>query len=176
MRHNSFKSAVIALLAMFALVFGAFADTNTVASVSPYRANEFAVSTFATYQAAGQQTGDSEWGAGIQADFFVTKNLGVSLATSKDRFDSGAFFQNLSIGPVIRLPIKDTGVAPYAIGGIGFDFDHQNDRFYYAGGGVEYRFTKHLGVFADGQYRWRDYLGGGDSGQTLVRSGLRWAF
>lgn len=164
---------------MFALAFGAMAETNTVASVSPYQAKEFAVSTFATYQASGAVTGDSQWGAGIQADYFVTKNIGVSLATSKNRFDDGAFFQNLSIGPVIRLPISDTGFAPYALGGIGFDFDHQNDRYYYAGGGVEYRgkwLPKHLSVFVDAQYQWRDYLPAGGQNATVARSGIRWTF
>lgn len=174
------RTAFLALIAMFALALGAFAgDTNTVASVSPYKANEFAVSTFGTYQASGAITGDSQWGAGIQADYFVTKNIGVTLATSKNRFDDGAFFQNLSIGPVIRLPIKDTGFAPYVLGGIGFDFDHQNDRFYYAGGGVEYRpqwFLKHVSVFTDAQYQWRDYLQVGNSEAVVTRAGLRWTF
>jgi len=172
------RTAVLAFIAMFALAFGALGDTNSL-SVSPYKAKEFAISTYGTYQASGAVTGDSQWGAGIQADYFLTKNIGVSLATSKNRFDDGAFFQNLAIGPVIRLPIKDTGFAPYALGGIGFDFDHQNDRYYYAGGGIEYRpqlsFTKHVSVFTDAQYQWRDYLPANGNG-VVVRAGLRWTF
>lgn len=174
MKFNKLKTLFFALIAMFAFALGAFGATNTTASVSPYQAKELAVSTFATYQATGQVAGDGRWGAGLQADYFVTKNVGLSLATSKDRFDDGGFFQNLSIGPVVRLPIKDTGFAPYVLGGIGFDFDHQNDRFYYAGGGVEYRFTQRVGTFTDVQYRWRDYLNKG--GESLVRAGLRWTF
>lgn len=174
-----FRTAFLALLAMFALAFGAFAgDTNTVTSASPYQAKEFALSTFGVYQASGAVTGDSQWGAGIQADYFVTKNVGITLATTKTTFGGGLLIQNLSIGPVIRLPIADTGFAPYVLGGVGFDFDNQNDRFYYAGGGVEFRPQwrfKHVSVFTDAQYQWRDYLQA-NSDAAFIRTGVRWTF
>lgn len=173
MKFNKF---ILAFIAMFAMVFGALGgDTNSAPSVSPFKANEFAVSTFGTYQASGTVAGDSQWGVGVQADYFVTKNFGVALSTSKNTFDEGPFFQNLTLGPVIRLPIKSTRIAPYAMGGVGFAFDANNDRYWYAGGGVEYRVSQHVGAFADGQYVWRDYLPD-DSEAVLVRLGVRWIF
>lgn len=157
--------------------FAGGTNTNVVAtSVSPYRASEFSLAAFGGYQVTGTRSGDSLWSAGIEADFFFTKNIGVALATSKDRVEGGGFFQNLTLGPVVRFPIKQSGFAPYVTGGIGFDFDRGNDRYYYAGGGLEYRFTKNVGLFSDISYVFQEDVRTIEDGKTLVRSGLRWAF
>lgn len=151
----------------------AFAATNS------YRADEFSFGAYGVYQVAGQKGGDV-WGAGVEAAFFpFNKYVGVALATDKDRVDSGGFFQNLTLGPVVRFPIRDYKLAPFVTGGVGFDFDNRNDRYYYAGGGLEYRWTKHLANVLDARYIFRDddravkYLA---DGSTVLRFGFRWAF
>ncbi len=160
-------------LLCFGALFGVSAngsDTNSV-----YQGREFSVATFASYQTDGIVTGTDQWGAGLQADFFLTRNIGLTLASSKTSFGEGGAIQNVAVGPVIRLPICQTGWSPYILGGIGFDFDNGNERYYYGGGGLEYRFTRHVGLFGDAQYVWRDYLVL-DRGATVARFGLRWTF
>jgi hypothetical protein len=174
MKMKSFIVAVFAILAAFASCLVGVAGAPT--GESPYQSREFAVSPYAAYQASGDVVGDSKWGGGIQADAFFTKNLGVSFTTSKNG-DGGAFFQNLTVGPVLRFPVKQSGFAPYVLGGIGFAFDRGNDRYYFAGGGVEYRLggagaRSHVSVFTDAQYQWRDSL----DEATVARAGLRWTF
>lgn len=176
-QYGYFTKAFFALFALVGLMFAGFATTNAVpVSSSPYRANEFSIATFGTYQATGQKTGDSTYGAGFEADYFLTRHLGVALATSKDTFHSGAFFQNITAAPILRLPIGNSGFAPYVTGGIGVEFNKGNDRYYFAGGGVEYRFTQHVSAFADGQYVFRGDVRDTANGKALVRTGLRWAF
>lgn len=174
MKSNSFALGLF--LAIATIVFPFLAAAQDGGTNSVYNAKEFSFSTFGTYQANGTRTGDSAFGVGVQADYFVTQNLGVRLATSKDTFDSGAFFQNIEVAPVFRLPVKDTKFAPYVFGGVGVSFAFNNDRYYFAGLGAEYRFTSHIGAFADAQYTWRDYVSGHGTDATLFRSGLRWTF
>ena len=170
---SNYKWAIVALFAVVLASFVAFgADTNT----NRYSANEFSVATFGTYQVSGVKPASGDYGAGIETTYFVTRSLGASLATSKNEVNRGAFFQNLSIAPVIRFPIKNSGLAPYIFGGLGFDFEKSNDRYYFAGAGLGYKFTRHVGAFADGQYVWRASLRGVPDDSALVRAGLRWTF
>jgi len=178
--NRTIKSVILALTAMLAFAFSVVADTNAVTSASPYRGGEFAISTYGLYQTSGTVSEDgSEWGVGIQADVFITKHLGIHVATAKNQYGEGPVFQNVAFGPVLRLPIGDTPFAPYILGGLGFDFDNDNERFYYAGAGIEYRpycILKHVSVFSDVQYHWRDYIQTGDADAIFVRAGLRWTF
>lgn len=162
------------LAAVILLPAALTADTN---SVSPYRGNEFSMAAFGTYQAMGEKVGDAEgFGAGLEFDYFVFKNFGAALATSKANFQSGAFFENLSIGPVIRLPIGKSIFSPFVDGGIGFNFNSNDDRYYYVGGGIEARWSRHFGTFADCQYIFRSDIKAVDDNQVQARLGVRWAF
>lgn len=177
MKFNQIKSVFTAMFLFIAMALaGLGADTNAVPSKALYRANEFSVATFASYQVSGAETGDSAWGVGLQADAFITRNLGVTVSTSKDQFDEGAVLQNFTLAPVFRLPIADTGFSPYVTGGIGFVFGPGTSRYYFAGAGLEYRFTPNVGAFADYQYVFRGDLSAAVNDAQVVRSGLRWTF
>ena len=177
MKLKQIKSVFAALFVFIAMaVAGLGADTNAVSSASLYRANEFSLATFGTYQVSGTETGDGAWGVGLQADYFVTENLGASLSTVRNQFGSGSFIQNLSIAPVFRFPVADTGFAPYATAGVSVAFDQGNERYYFVGGGLEYRFTPNVGAFADYQHVFRGDQPGVLNDAQVIRTGLRWAF
>jgi len=179
-----------------------------------------------TISEANRFLGNHAWGGGGAINYFFTRNFGVGLegtalrATSYNQDMSGQFGLNL----LARLPIGNTGWAPYAIagvggfipgyngnrydrslglddlsrrlGGTGEDFTSDSGKKYrprdyktrftvrdkhsddiiiegHAGLGVEYRFTKNIGVFTDGRFT---LVQGNKNNYALIRSGVRFAF
>jgi len=70
---------------------------------------------------------------------------------------------------IFRLPIGETGLAPYAFCGGGYQFDPVDTSFLHAGAGLEYRFTHNVGIFVDGRWVWSDR----DRNYGLARAGFR---
>jgi hypothetical protein len=168
-----------------------------------YRAHEFQVDLFGAYAPsghdAGKYLGDHAWGGGAALNYFVTRNFGLGIegtalrASGGNNNDVSGIFALDVLG---RLPIGNTGWAPYILGGIGgfvpgsennlFETtfnavgrtvrNHNNDDLLFeghAGLGIEYRFNRHIGLFTDGRYTWVD-KSHNDFG--LVRAGVRFAF
>ena len=52
----------------------------------------------------------------------------------------------------LRLPLGQSGFAPYALAGGGYQFDMAKVWFGQVGGGIEYRFTRNMGVFLDARW------------------------
>jgi hypothetical protein len=108
-------------------------------------------------------------GAGIS--YFITRNIGIGGdAYSEDT--TGRFIDSASANLILRIPLGQSGFAPYVYGGGGRQFDLAQVWFLQAGGGMEYRFTPHVGLFVDA--RWvipekTKYYGVG-------RLGMRFAF
>jgi hypothetical protein len=50
---------------------------------------------------------------------------------------------------ILRLPLGQSGLAPYVFGGGGHQFDQAKFWFGQGGAGMEYRFTPHMGIFSD---------------------------
>jgi len=162
-----------------------------------------------TISQANRFLGNHAWGGGGAISYFFTRNFGIGLegtalrATGDNQDVSGQFGLNV-IG---RLPIGDTGWAPYATAGIGgfipgsngnrFDesgnlneLSHPTDRYTmrvtvrdgntesiilegHAGIGIEYRFTKNIGIFTDGRFT---FVEKAHNNYGLVRTGVRFAF
>ncbi|WP_150107188.1 outer membrane beta-barrel protein [Pedosphaera parvula] len=114
------------------------------------------------------------WGGGVGANYFFTRYVGIGADTS---FQDGAsdFVDHVGGNLILRLPIEYIRSAPYIFGGGGFKFDPRDQWFYNAGGGWEFRFNPHLGLFADGRFVWltRNTT---DRNELLLRTGLRVAF
>jgi opacity protein-like surface antigen len=149
---------------------------------------------------AGRYLGDHAWGGGVATNYFITRNFGLgfegaALRGTGSRGDGNVSGQ-FALDVLGRLPIGSTPWAPYAIAGIGgfvpgsgsnfFNTtvnavsrtvrDNNNDDILlegHVGLGVEYRFTKNIGVFTDGRYTFVD-KSKNDFG--LVRAGVRFAF
>ena len=108
-------------------------------------------------------------GTGIGADYFITRGLGFGARAETS--DASSSFIDRSSGRVIaRAPLWDR-VAPYGYVEGGYDFEE--DRvFAGSGGGVEFRFTKGVGVF--GELGLETTTRGGATGRAAA--GLRLAF
>jgi hypothetical protein len=114
---------------------------------------------------------DVEGGGGVGLNHFFTRNLGIGAEAYSE--DTNRHFVDSTSGSlIVRVPLGASGFAPYAYVGGGHQFDPIDLSFGQAGGGVEYRFTPQVGLFADARYVLTD--GAKDHG--LVRAGLRLAF
>jgi hypothetical protein len=145
-----------------------------------YRAKELSVDAFGS-ASLGRSTIDhlsrdrvshnARLGAGMGMSYFITRNIGIGGdAYAEDTKET--FIDSASANLILRLPLGDGGLAPYAFGGGGRQFGDIDAWFAQIGGGLEYRFTPHVGLFADG--RWvlpeeTKYYG-------VARLGLRFAF
>jgi hypothetical protein len=145
-----------------------------------YRANELSLDAFGTaslgkysikHFSGSRARHDSRLGAGAGLSYFITRNLGIG-AEAYSENTSGAFIDSLSANLILRLPLGQSGFAPYAFGGGGYQFDMAEVWFGQVGAGMEYRFTPNVGVFVDA--RWvvpeeTKYFG-------VARLGMRFAF
>lgn len=142
-----------------------------------YRANEFSVDAYGTYQRPFDEANDffdepegGDWGAGLGVNYFFTRNFGVGADATW--FDNrGAFVDHANLSAIGRFPLGDSGVAPYIFGGGGRLFEDEAWTFH-GGLGFEFRINQHTGIFIDGRLAW------GEQGNdySLIRSGLRFAF
>jgi hypothetical protein len=107
-------------------------------------------------------------GFGAGAEFFFLKYIGIegegfSEGTTHDFVDSAG--GNL----VLRLPIGQSGFAPYIFGGGGHQFNPVDASYVDGGGGFEYRFTHWFGLFIDGRYVATVHTGNYGEGRLGVR-------
>lgn len=164
-------------------------DTNTNQSLSyeqpeVYRANEFSVDAFGTASESEytlEHLGGSsprsthkntQWGAGAGVNYFATHYLGVGGEGYWQDDHDQPFVHSASGNLLLRLPLGQSGFAPYAMGGGGHQFDGGKYWFGQAGGGLEYRFCAHLGLFIDARMVWPNET----KMYGVARAGLRFSF
>jgi hypothetical protein len=145
-----------------------------------YRCNELSLDAFGT-ASLGQYTiehpsnqsvrQDTEFGAGAGISYFITRNIGVG-AEAYSQNTTGTFIDSASANLMLRLPLGQSGFAPYIMGGGGHQFDQTDFWFGQAGGGLEYRFCPHVGVFLDARAVWPNET----KNYGVARLGLRFAF
>jgi hypothetical protein len=136
---------------------------------------------------------DQNWGGGASFKYFFCKYIGVGV-------EGYALSANDTVGGALgtltlRYPIGCSRFAPYIFGGIGAafggthtvlaevpedffrtrDVDNEDDAVLEGevGGGLEFRFTRQIGIMAD--FSWH-FLEGPDNNFGMVRSGLTFAF
>ncbi len=122
-----------------------------------YRAHELSVDVFGTgsigkytinHPSTSRIRQDGELGAGLGVSYFFNRHLGVGADVYSENTTS-AFIDSASANLILRLPLGESGFAPYAFGGGGRQFDRIEAWFGQFGAGMEYRFTPHVGVFLD---------------------------
>jgi hypothetical protein len=144
--------------------------------------------------------GDHAWGGGADVNYFFTKYLGLGLEgdilDGTGPINSGNVSGQFALNALVRYPIGNTGWAPYVFAGIGGfvpgegsdfvqHFSNRTSRLIrnnnnadvllegHWGGGLEYRFTRLIGIFADGRYEVVDQS---RNNFGLIRTGVRFAF
>jgi hypothetical protein len=153
---------------------------DTLPNSGFYRAEELSIDAFGM-GSIGQQTIDhisgarvqhnGRAGAGVGANYFFTRYLGIG----GDAFTENTahdFVDSASGNLIWRIPIADTGIAPYAFGGGGYQFDEVSQKFAQGGAGIEFRFCEHAGFFVDARYVFADKT----QDYGVGRAGLRVSF
>ena len=156
-------------------------DDRSMDNSPLYRSQELDLDLFGT-ASIGHQTlehisGDrlrrhALYGGGGGLTYFFCKYVGVGGEYDAESRDGGGFFDNAEGNIFLRVPILDTGLAPYVFGGGGYEFQDVRQDFGQAGAGLEFRFCRHVGIFADGRYVFADKT----DNYAQVRVGLRVAF
>jgi hypothetical protein len=145
-----------------------------------YNANELTMDFFASY-IAGQRGIEhifdtnirhGVWGGGVGVNYFFTREIGIGgdIIIPDDHF--GNFINNVDGSLIARMPIGNSGLAPYVYGGGGRQTEPVWQWTGHAGVGLEYRFNPGTGIFADARYIWVDKT----PDEILLRAGLRFAF
>jgi len=114
---------------------------------------------------------DVRFGVGAGINYFITRNIGIG-ADAYSENTTGAFIDSASASLILRLPLGQSGFAPYAFGGGGHQFEMAQLWFGQFGAGMEYRFTPNVGIFLDA----RGVLPNEAKYYGVARFGLRFAF
>lgn len=139
-----------------------------------FRDMEFQIDGFYSAFFAGRnsafRTGS---GGGFGLNFFFMKYFGIGYEAQW--YSNNGTAENLPLAGnfFIRYPICSWNLAPYIMVGGGGAWSNSHDGLGYGnvGGGLEYRFTDHIGLFVDSRYFY-----GGTGNVANLRSGLRIAF
>lgn len=150
---------------LFALIVAAICYLPSPISFaeSPYKQGEVTADVFGTYaqskaklnDAFDRQFKNGTFGAGIGLNYFFHRNvaIGADAVIPSASQASHSFFDQVNLNLTARLPIGDSGLAPYLVGSLGRNMETGE---YTSGAavGAEYRLTKAVGVFAEGRYTW----------------------
>ncbi len=114
---------------------------------------------------------DVESGIGVGLNHFFTRHIGIGAEAYAEDTERH-FVDKASASLIARLPLGESGFAPYLYVGGGRQFDPIELSFAQGGAGLEFRFTPNVGLFLDGRYVLTD----GTDDHGLARVGLRLAF
>lgn len=167
--------------------------------VSYFRSNEFSLGAFGsygwTYNNNVRAIGNHAWGGGVDGQYFPLQFLGFAIEGDFfNEIPGDNFGQTVTANAILRYPLDNNfpglHLAPYAFGGVGGIFNN-SDRFSSqfapfrhrhsssdevlgdVGGGLEYRFTPHIGLFSDVRY---NVVNESKNNFLLTRFGIRYAF
>jgi hypothetical protein len=151
-----------------------------VADDCRFRANEWQID-WSTVGSAGVARGEGKQGLGgnLGVNYFFSKYFGIGLDNSVGSvrnsgltgFDGLQADYGLQGDLLFRYPICTWNIAPYAMIGGGGHWGPASQGDGNVGGGLEYRVTPNVGLFAD--CRW---LYGTQLSMALPRVGMRFAF
>jgi hypothetical protein len=179
------KKIAIPFIACLALATSAFAgqemkeSKEVVPAPEPcFRDQEFQLDVFGSWtDSIRRNPHQDEFGGGIALNYFFLRYLGVGVDGNVMEGDAHGVW-DVTGRLIARFPI-DNGIgglclAPYVFGGGGVLTDSILVGTWHAGGGLEWRATQMIGLFAEGRYTW-----GGEDGHVQAaqaRVGVRFAF
>lgn len=176
---STMKKIILSLLCGIVVASGAYAGTSskefkTITVEEPlcrFRDTEFQVDAFYSgiIGSHGSKVGTGS-GGGVGLNFFFAKYFGIGYEAFWTGSGNGEHFPTGG-NAFFRYPICSLNLAPYAMVGGGAAFNGNPKGYGNVGGGLEYRITDNIGLFADGRYFY-----GGVGNLANIRSGLRFAF
>jgi hypothetical protein len=140
-----------------------------------FNANEWQVDAFVA-GAAGRFNHQqyNGLGGGLGLSYFITRYFGVGIDDTLGELNhQHSLYDNFSGNLIARIPIESLHLAPYAFLGGGATWgNHATAGNGDAGLGLEYRFTRNIGLFVDSRYLY----GSRSLNETLSRAGIRFVF
>jgi len=136
-----------------------------------YSAHEISADLFASFIGDDSSFGDGDFGGGLGLNYFLTREIGLGTDVNISA-DGGSLIDMVNLSGIYRLPIKESGFAPYVYGGGGKGIDPDWQWLGHLGLGVEFRLNPNIGVFTDARYIWASE----SSERVLIRAGLRLIF
>ncbi len=169
------KLMVVGILALTSTVMAGSdlkSSKEVVVDSCRFRSNELQLDLFGS--GAFYKQGEPAWGGGVGVNYFFLKYVGLgaeqTLVARQDAAEWGTF-GNL----FLRYPICSWNIAPYAVAGLGAVYGQSNAVLAgTVGGGLEYRITDNIGIFADA--RWLYNASVSNSGAVVARTGIKFAF
>lgn len=169
------KLMVVGILALTSTVMAGSdlkSSKEVVVDSCRFRSNELQLDLFGS--GAFYKQGKPAWGGGVGVNYFFLKYVGLgveqTLVGREDVAEWGTF-GNL----FLRYPICSWNVAPYAVAGLGALYGQTKAILAgTVGGGLEYRITDNIGIFADA--RWLYNANVSNSGAVVARTGIKFAF
>jgi hypothetical protein len=144
--------------------------------VKLYQKGDVILAPFASLRVA-EFDGDLEsFGGGALLQYHLTDQLALetSFVSEKVYFHDQSFwdsFKEFGLNAKYYLPLSNSGFAPYGLLGWTYDLQRVENRMN-AGAGIEYRFSKSISAFGDGQWT-HDFR---KVGQALFRVGAGYNF
>ena len=149
-------------------------------SASLYRANEVTLDVYGAYtvpepggigKLLKTDLHHGKFGAGLGSTYWLSRNIGLSLDATAPALDdlSALVFDQVSLSLNARFPLGH--FAPYVLAGAGRNFESDSWNTH-VGAGLEWRFNRSSGVFADARY----VFASREPDSLMIRSGIRFAF
>lgn len=120
------------------------------------------------------------WGGGAGLNYFLTREIGIGSDFNISDKPGGNWDFDYVVGNIyFRLPIGNSGLAPYVYGGGGRGFSSESigrpyDWLYGGGVGLEYRLNPMTGIFTDARFYFSDKAT--ELNELVIRAGLRVVF
>lgn len=115
------------------------------------------------------------WGGGAGLNYFFTRELGIGSDFNISSKPDDLNLVDYWVGNLYaRLPLGNSGFAPYIYGGGGRAMSPIYQWTYGGGVGLEYRFNPSTGIFSDARFLWGDK--GTIYNNLVIRLGLRLVF
>jgi len=160
-------------------------DTTTVATTNrvtttkwgrtgsePFPARQLSLQAFGTYATRDREGFRADQGGGgIGLTYFFTRYVGLGADTYVEEWKL-PYRINGSV--ILRLPLPEqfSKLAVYGFGGGGREFKDVPQFTWHGGGGLEYKFCRYFGLFADAREVFPDKT----ASYTLVRAGANFGF
>jgi hypothetical protein len=141
-------------------------------SGEPFPAYQLSLQAFGTYATRGREGGSKkELGGGLGLTYFFTRYVGLGADTYVAEWKL-PYRVNGSV--ILRLPLPEqlSHLAVYGFGGGGREFKDVPQFTWHGGGGLEFKFCRQLGLFADVREVFPDKT----ASYTLARAGVNIGF
>ncbi len=148
-----------------------------------YASQELSLDLFASYINPEGEFGDlfetnirrGFWGGGAGLNYFFTRIMGLGADFNiSSKPDDLNLVDQVTGNLLVRLPIGNSGLAPYLIGSGGRAMSPRYDWVYGGGVGLEMRVNPTTGIFSDARFLWADESTADN--RLLIRAGVRIAF